>query len=146
MKKKYHIVDADGSEYEVEEIMEDEDKSEMVEEKVEETEAHDELLSEDEIAALRRLAAVADKLIALTETSDEDEEIIENEEEDVCDEDEEFVEEKEEEVIDTCEEEETKPRDSKRSIGALEKTQKIMNDSLVDDVAEAWAKRYGGIK
>lgn len=145
MKKKYHIVDADGSEYEVEEIMEDEDKSEMVEEKVEETEAHDELLSEDEIAALRRLAAVADKLIALTETSDEDEEIIENEE-DVCDEDEEVVEEKEEEVIDTCEEEETKPRDSKRSIGALEKTQKIMNDSLVDDVAEAWAKRYGGIK
>lgn len=145
MKKKYHIVDADGSEYEVEEIMEDEDESEMIEEKAEEPEVHDDLLSEEEIAALRRLAAVADKLIALTETSDEDEEIIENEE-DVCDEDEEIAEEKEEEVIDTCEEEETKPRDSKRSIGALEKTQKIMNDSLVDDVAEAWAKRYGGIK
>lgn len=145
MKKKYHIVDADGSEYEVEEIMEDEDESEMIEEKAEEPEVHDDLLSEEEIAALRRLAAVADKLIALTETSDEDEEIIENEE-DVCDEDAEIVKEKEEEVIDTCEEEETKPRDSKRSIGALEKTQKIMNDSLVDDVAEAWAKRYGGIK
>lgn len=143
MKKKYHIVDADGSEYEVEEIMEDEDESEMIEENVEEPEVHDDLLSEEEIAALRRLAAVADKLIALTETSDEDEEI---DEEDVCDEDEEFVEEKEEEVIDTCEEEETKPRDSKRSIGALEKKQKSMNDSLVDDVADAWAKRYGGIK
>lgn len=36
MKKKYHIVDADGSEYEVEEIMEDEDESEMIEEKAEE--------------------------------------------------------------------------------------------------------------
>ena len=136
MKKKYHITDADGSEYEVEEIMEDED--EMIE-TVEEPDVHDESLSEEEIAALRGLAAVADKLMALVSTDDacEDE-----------DEDEEFVEEREEEeVIDTeSEEEDRKPRDSKRSIGALEKRKSHADDSLTDDIADAWAKRYGGIK
>lgn len=140
MKKKYHITDADGSEYEVEEIMEDED--EVIEEEVKEPEVHDESLSEEEIAALRGLAAVADKLIALVNTSDADED-----EEDVSDEDEEFVEEKEEEVIDTDpEEDDKKARDSKKSIGALEKRNAHADDSLVDEVADAWAKRYGGTR
>ena len=141
MKKKYHITDADGSEYEVEEIMEDED--EVIEETVEEPEVHDESLSEEEIAALRGLAAVADKLMALVNTSD----ACDEDEDDVCDEDEELVEEREEEVIDTdSEEEEQKPRDSKKSIGALEKRKAHADDSLVDEIANAWAKRYGGTK
>ena len=48
-----------------------------------------------------------------------------------------------EELIDT--DEETKPRDSKKSFGAIERKKKT-KDSIEDaiDVETAWAKRYGG--
>lgn len=136
--KKYHIKDADGSEYEVEEIN---DVEETMPELEEEPEVHDEALSEDEIAALRRLAAVADKLVALVSEPEPAEE--ESVEEPV---DEEFDEEEEEEVIDTCGNMERQAHDSKGSIGQLEKKGNKIDDSLTDDVAIAWAKRYGGNK
>lgn len=105
-------------------------------------------LTEEEIAALKSLAAVAPKLVALVhedvadEDTDEDlgEGEIDDEDEDelIDDEDEE-----EEEVLDT-DEDIKKTYDSKKSIGAIQK-KKTANDSITDDViAEAWAKRYGG--
>ena len=143
--KKYFIVDSDGEEYTVEER----DEEEVVEEKVEEPIA-DEGLSEEEIAALKKLAAVADKLIGMIETSDacgKDEEV---EEEEIVDEDEEVVDEDiDEEVIDTDEElrkDSKKRRDSKSSVGAIERKRVRQDDSLTDEVADAWAKRYGGNK
>lgn len=132
--KKYYIKDDDDQEYEV------------IETEVEETpeEVHDEgveALSEEDIAALKMLASIADKLAALVQ-DDEDtgEEVVEEEEVDEEIEDEDVVEEEEtEEVVDTCK------KDSKRSFGALEKRKtKTGDEAIVDDIASAWAKRYGG--
>ena len=131
-------------------IKDDEDEYEVIEEDVVEEEpvVEDEAegLSDEEIMALKQLASVADQLIALIQAKEEpveDEEIGEEEivdaDEDIVEDEDEFVEEKEEEVIDTCK------KDSKRSFGALEKRRKLDSDpSLVDEVSEAWAKRYGG--
>ena len=136
--KKYYIKDDDDQEYEVIETEVDETPEEVHDEGVE-------ALSEEDIAALKMLASIADKLAALvSEDEAPAEEPIEEEEfeeEDVvedADEDEEFVEEKKEEVIDTCK------KDSKSSFGALEKRTKANDEAIVDDVAEAWSKRYGG--
>lgn len=135
--KKYYIKDDDDQEYEV------------IETEVEETpeEVHDEgveALSEEDIAALKMLASIADKLAALVTENEapaeepiEEEEVVE-EEDVVEDEDEEFVEEKKEEVVDTCK------KDSKSSFGALEKRTKANDEAIVDDISIAWAKRYGG--
>ena len=57
--RKYHVVDDDGSEYQVEEFDDD-----VIEEQDVNT------LSDDEIEALKRLASVADKLLA--KLNDED--------------------------------------------------------------------------
>ena len=137
--KKFLIKDEDGTEFEVQEI-------EKKEEEVVPTQDEFGALSEDEISALKRLASVADKLIALTETTDEDikeevKEVIEDEDED--DEDE-IVEEDKEEIIDTDEVEEDKNNmhDSINSIGS-----KISTNDSVDiqtDIANAWANRYKG--
>lgn len=146
--RKYRVIDADGEEYEIEETINEDachDEDEEVIEKKEEF--HDEPealpLEADEIDALKRLAAVADKLIALLNTSDED-----MDEEELHDEDEEEIEaEEEEEVIDTDEQPEEKIHDSKSSFGAIERKKKQVEDSsLRDEVADAWTKRYGGIK
>lgn len=142
--KKYFIVDNDGEEYTVEER----DEEEVVEETVEEP-VVDDGLSEEEIAALKKLAAVADKLIGMIETSDacgKDEEV---EEEEIIDEGEEVDEDIDEEIIDTDEElrkDSKKRRDSKSSVGAIERKRVRQDDSLTDEIADAWAKRYGGNK
>ena len=66
--------------------------------------------------------------------NDEDEEVEDEDEEALLDED-------EEEVIETG-----KAHDSKKSFGAIQRKSKP-KDSLEDDeVADAWAKRYGGAK
>lgn len=137
--KKYYIKDDDDQEYEVIETEVDEPAEEPV------MDEGVEALSEEDIAALKMLASIADKLAALvsedTPVDEPAEEPIEEEDVDediVEDADEEIEEEKEEEVIDT------RKCDSKKSFGALEKRTKDSDTSLVDDVADAWAKRYGG--
>ena len=111
--KKFYVRDADGEEYEVEEV--EEGTNEVTEI----------ALTADEIAALKKLAKVVDKLIATVETA---------EEEPVTDEE---PEEKTEEVI------ETKTNDSMRSFGAIE-TKKVVDEAIDNGVDDAWTKRYGG--
>ena len=116
--KKFYVRDADGEEYEVEEVEElDEGKNEVTEP----------ALTADEIAALKKLAEVADRLIATLETA---------EEEPIADEETEETE-KTEEVI------ETKTNDSMRSFGAIER-KKVVDETIDNDVDDAWTKRYGG--
>lgn len=131
--KKYYIKDDDDQEYEVIETEVDEE-AEVKDEGVE-------ALSEEDIAALKMLASIADKLAALVQDNESTgEEVVEEEEVDEEIEDEDVVEEEEtEEVVDTCK------KDSKRSFGALEKRKtKTGDEAIVDDIASAWAKRYGG--
>ena len=142
--RKYHVIDDDGSEYQVEELDE-----ELVEE-TQDDEPEINTLSNEEIEALKKLAAVADKLVALIETKDAEEGMEEN---NLVDEDEDSEEpddedEEEEEVIDTEEEEKKITHDSKKSFGSLEskKRKVVVDNSLVDEVSDAWTKRYGGIK
>ena len=116
--KKFYVRDADGEEYEVEEVEElDEGKNEVTEP----------ALTADEIAALKKLAEVADRLIATLETAEEDP---------IADEEPEETE-KTEEVI------ETKTNDSMRSFGAIER-KKVVDEAIDNDVDDAWTKRYGG--
>ena len=135
--KKFFVRDADGEEYEVEEIKECHDDD--VIEEVSETEEQPEALTNEEIAALKRLAAVADRLLSTVNTEDEDLETLGDEDEEKDIGDEEVTEEKKEEVIDT-----TKTRDSRKSFGAIEKRKATVDDSLNTDIDDAWAKRYGG--
>lgn len=130
--KKYRITDADGEMLEVEEIDEvthDDDIEEVVE------------LTTDEIRALKELVGKIPELLALVETKeevpaegmDEDEPIVEDEETEEVEEDID-----EEQVVDV------KSCDSAASIGSIEKRQTSVDDSLVDDISLAWAKRFGG--
>lgn len=140
--KKYLVKDEDEGLVVTELDEESEKKTE--DEDIEEEVHDDDALTPEEISALKSLAAVAPDLVALVEkskTSDEDEEIDDDDEE-VEDEDEEaLLDEDEEEVIETG-----KAHDSKKSFGAIQRKSKP-KDSLEDDeVANAWAKRYGGAK
>lgn len=140
---KFNVRDEDGKEYNVEEVEEvkktdDEDETK----KPLTSSCTDDALSPEEIASLKKLAGIADKLCALVDTTT-DEEVEEEEEEE---EEEEIEDEGEqiEEVIDT--DEPKKAKDSiKKSAGAIEKKTVKTEDSVEeDDVSAAWAKRYGG--
>ena len=135
--KKFFVRDADGEEYEVEEIKECHDDD--VIEEISEIEEQPEALTNEEIVALKRLAAVADRLLSTVNAEDEDPEMIDDEDEEKDIADEEVTEEKKEEVVDT-----TKTRDSRKSFGAIEKRKATVDDSLNTDIDDAWAKRYGG--
>ena len=135
--KKFFVRDADGEEYEVEEIKEC--HGDDVIEEISETEEQPEALTNEEIVALKRLAAVADRLLSTVNTEDEDPETLDDEDEEKDIGDEEVTEEKKEEVVDT-----TKTRDSRKSFGAIEKRKATVDDSLNTDIDDAWAKRYGG--
>ena len=133
---KFNVRDENGKEYEVEEIEavkktddEDETKNPLT------NTCTDDALSPEEIASLKKLAGIADKLYALVDTTTDEEE----EEEEIEDEGEQI-----EEVIDT--DEPKKAKDSiKKSAGAIEKKKIKTDDGIVeDDIAAAWAKRYGG--
>lgn len=132
---KFRIKDEDGKDYEVEEILEKKSEEDAEEvgtvEKVE--------LSEDEIKALKTLAAKANDLLALLDSTTQTDE---EEEEKVEDEDEEEVMDADEEVVETCEEKTT--HDSKSAFGSLSSKKYRVDDSLEDEVSAAWAKRYGG--
>ena len=89
--------------------------------------------------ALKKLASVAEKLIALipseessSEMSDEDEEITSNEGEEV--------------IVNTedCDNMGMKKDSLKKAVGANERKRRA-EDSIVEDaISNAWAKRYGG--
>lgn len=145
--KKYFIKDEDGMEYKVEEVEETHDEETLPQEDG----CKDELgLSDDEIAALKSLAAVADKLVAMVQdVHDED---VEEESSDIVDEDEDKEEEK---LIDTDEEEDDdddkkKAHDSKASVGSIEKKKSTKATDSYDDaqleIAKAWNARYNGGK
>lgn len=133
--KKFRIKDEDGMEYQVEEL----EKKEIP------TDDDMSILSEDEIASLKKLASVADKLIALTETNDEVEEEVKKSVDEVLEDEDEDIEEKEdkEEVVDTDEDEDD-CKGMHDSINSLDKSN--VNDSIdvQEDIASAWAKRYNG--
>lgn len=130
---KFKIHDEDGSTFEIEEIQDDEIvETDPVDEPVVDEDAN--ALTPEEISALKSLAAVADKLLAIIPAENPDEVV--DEEEVVEDADPTIEEEKEEEVIDT------KSCDSKKSFGSVEKKVKDAKPSI--SVDEAWQKRYGG--
>lgn len=137
---KFNVRDENGKEYKVEEVEEvkktdDEDETK----KPLTNTCTDDALSPEEIASLKKLAGIADKLCALVDTTTDEEVEEEEEEEEIEDEGEQI-----EEVIDT--DEPKKAKDSiKKSAGAIEKKKTKTEDSVEeDDVAAAWAKRYGG--
>ena len=142
MPKKFIIKDDDGKQFEVTEETVDEEPEAKPEEK---PEVHDdEGLTADEIAALKNLAAKAEDILKLLEveakehaTSDEDENVITDE--DVEAEDADMTEDEDEETV-------IKTADSKKSIGSIEKKKNVMtNDSIEDSetaIAQAWADRF----
>ena len=140
--KKYLVKDEDEGLVVTELDEEPEKKTE--DEDIDEEVHDDDALTPEEISALKSLAAVASDLVALVEkskTSDEDEEI-DDEDEELEDEDEEaLLDEDEEEVIETG-----KAHDSKKSFGAIQRKSKPKDSLENDEVADAWAKRYGGAK
>lgn len=146
---KFKIKDDYGKEFEVEEIQDDEletnEEIETIDDdeiKMENEEVHDdESLSSEEISALKKLAGVVDKLLALIPVEEEEHGTLDEEEEEIDEtiedaDEEEFVEEDKEEVIDT---------DSMRdSIGSVER-KKSARDSKIDaqeQIANKWQENY----
>lgn len=131
--KRYHIIDADNEQYLVEEDVVKDD--EVIEEATETAPA----LTDDEIKALKGLVARIPEIVDLLDGDKAEEDPIEDEDDEL---------EPEERVIDTEEEEdeEEKVHDSKKSFGAIERRKSTVDDSLVDDIADAWTKRFGGNK
>lgn len=130
---RFKVRDENGNEYNVEELKQVEKIDEDLD--VKEVTEDESGLSSAEIDALKSLAAVADKLVALVATTDED-----KDEDDIEDEDEQI-----EEVIDT--DGEKRVDDSiKKAASSIEKRRKVKtDDSLEEDaVAAAWANRYNG--
>lgn len=130
---KFKIHDEDGSTFEIEEIKDDEIvETDPVDEPIVDENVN--ALTPEEVSALKALAAVADKLMAIipAEKTDEvvEEEVVEDADPVVTEE------ETEEEVIDT------KSCDSKKSFGSVEKKVKDAKTSI--SVEDAWQKRYGG--
>ena len=142
---KFFVKDEDNETFEVEELEETPTK-----EVTKEVETKDEALSAEEIAALKKLAGVADKLIGMCTTSDEDEDDDDKDVDADVDVDDDEDEDGKEEVLDTDEDDDKaiKSRDSKKSFGSIEKKRKAIStvDSQQESIAEAWAKRYGGNK
>lgn len=135
--KKYFVRDG-KDEYEVSEYANDE---EIITNPETEPKHDAEILSDDEIAGLRELIELLPALKTLVESASTTED---NDEDDpglkTCDEDEDEID-NDEVVVET----EKRACDSKKSFGANTKRKPTIDDSLVDDVSAAWAKRYGGI-
>ena len=137
---KFYVHDEDGNKFEVEEVTEQ--PAEVEGELPENKPVSDAELLPEEVDALKKLAAVADKLMSLISSDTDDcgsDPMLDEEEE------EEEAEEEEETVVDTDCGLGIKQKDSvKKSIGANE-NKRSTNDSVEEDtVAAAWAKRYGG--
>ena len=132
---KFHVKDDEGNEYVVEE--QSTASSEPTPSQLE--------LSQDDIVSLKKLALMADKLLALCEQQDDGEKIPEKDPEEQIEQDsKEQEEEKEtnEEVVNT-----DKVGDSKASFGSIQKKKKTQDSiDIEESIAQAWAKRYGGNK
>ena len=133
--RKFIIKDETGKQYDITEQCIDEEPA--PEEETPTPEIKDEEgLSSEEIAALKKLAASADKLIALiTDEEPEAPEIKDEEEpkEPIAD---------EEEVIDT------EPVEAKDSVGSIGTKAKDSSIKVVDsqlDIADAWNKRFNKV-
>lgn len=143
MKKniKFHVKDEDGNSYLVEEIQEKKDCGpEIMDDETEETP----VLTESEIAVLRKLAGRAEDLLKLLDIEKEEHESAADDVEEDIEEEKEITDE-DEEVIETDKEKKV-THDAKKSFGAIEK-KKSTNDSFDDkelEVEAAWAKRFGG--
>ena len=124
MAKKFIIKDEEGKQFEITET-----SDEVPETPAELEVKDDEVLSADEITALKLLAKRSSELLGLLEVKTEDEDI--DEELKVEDDD------LEETVIET--------KDSKKSVGSIEKHSTKAKDSLEDNeiaIADAWSKRF----
>lgn len=135
---KFYVHDEDGNKFEVEEVVEQAAEGDLPENKP----VSDAELLPEEVDALKKLAAVADKLMSLISSNADDcgsDPMLDEDEE------EEAEEEEEETVVDTDCGLGIKQKDSvKKSIGANEH-KRSTNDSIEENVvATAWAKRYGG--
>lgn len=148
--KKYKIRDEDGNVMTVEE--EEVKEKDACTEQIKDDEMS---LTSDEITALKSLAGVADKLMALLnkDVADDGEEVEKKSQvvkKESDDGEEETEEDDEEEIIDTDEDVEEaivkKTTDSRHSVGAIERRQKTTDSDFdkEDEIAQAWAKRYGG--
>lgn len=148
--KKYRVTDAEGNVTEVEEL--DEEVTDPVTEPAGiATEQHDDdgVLSADEIAAVKKLAAVADKLVALlptepTSDEDEDDKLKNDDDDDVCDDDVTDP----EKLLDTDEDKKASLGDSKKSLGAIARKATHIDDEAVhaQSVDDAWNRRFNGGK
>lgn len=161
MFMKFKITDKCGDVYDVTEqdacCKEKEEQEEVKDEEaatVEEAPVKDAEpdFTEDEIKLLKELLSRADELMALLDAEkpekDKDEDVVEGEE----DEEEEVEEDEEvEEVLDDSEDtdmediDDIEIHDSRSSFGSVEHNS--CQDSLddeVDEIAQAWAKHYGG--
>lgn len=148
MGKKYVIRDNDA-EYEVERVDEiGDDEIDNIESEVVDA------FTPEEISALKRIAESANDILALIDNKPEEEpEEVVNEDVDEVVEDEEPDD--EEIIVDTEEEPEYEPEekyelrrtDSRRSIGAIERSHKKDSiDNHAESIEKAWGKRYGGTK
>lgn len=136
---KFNVRDENGKEFKVEEVEEVKNTNEDETKKPLQPSCNDDALSPEEIASLKKLAGIADKLCALVDTT-EDEEVKEKEEEEEIEDEGEQI----EEVIDTDEPKKKATDSIKKSAGAIEKKVKTEDSVEEDDVSAAWAKRYGG--
>lgn len=139
---KIVVKDEEGKTYTVEELIEKEAEKPAEEPKKDEVPA---ALSDDEVASLKKLAACADKLVALLDVEKDEHE----EQPDVTDEEDDGEKDEDEELKDEVIETDKMRKDSKSSFGSIEKKKAAkVDDSLEDDVSAAWAKRYsnGGNK
>lgn len=128
---KFHVKDDEGNEYVVEE--QSTSSSEPTLSQLE--------LSQDDIVSLKKLALMADKLLALCEQQDDGEKIPEKDPEEQIEQDSK-EQETNEEVVNT-----DKVGDSKASFGSIQKKKKAQDSvDIEESIAQAWAKRYGGNK
>lgn len=129
--KKYIIHDGEN-EYSVIETEVAENSDEPIEEELEVKD--DTAFSAEEIEQLKRVIAIFPDLEALVKRTPEE----------TTDSDEDETEELRDEDEDEDKEKKASSRDSKKSFGAIDSLKTVVEDSIEDEVANAWIKRYGG--
>ena len=138
---KFHVKQRDEG-FDVEEILEE--KSEETGKPEVKSEDEGNTLTSEEISALKGLAAAAPQLLGLLKVEHE-----EHADPDFTDADPEEEEDdktmNDEEIIET--DKKKSACDSKRLFGSIEKEKATVDDSIEEDeIAAAWAKRYGGTR
>lgn len=151
MPKKVYVRDEQGEVFEVEKL--ENDFSDEIEEIDEDVDVEDsDALTTDEINALKLLAAKAEVILSMLDTSqvsDSDDDIDEDDDDDETivedSEDEDDDDDVEEKIIDCSVK--SRKLDSKSSFGSISVAKKVATrDSIEEDAAAAWNKRYNGGK